>query len=238
MLNVKDDERDSFEEKYSLAKFVASFTDCKSVKKMDASDKAKKEEETKRRERVKVIGSDEEKYHTHDPTGSRDGIIEELEKQMKGIKDDHDKAIESHERKLRSDMLRQMNDMKQVQEKGRLNERVMEEARPISKEEMMERINKTRNSPKMYMESINEGESKYMEMSNIKTEEVLEDSGLSKKGYNELVDEEMFRNIHKAVEEDDVGEVVDEYIVEQKRLASQAGVEEESNFDFPNLRNR
>lgn len=239
VLNVKEDERDSFEEKYSLVKFVASFTDSKSVKKIDASDKARKEEEVKRRERVKIVGSEAENEYNQDPTASRDGIIEELEKQMKGIKDDHDKAIESHERNLRSNMLKQMKEMKKVQEDSRLNERVMEEARPISKEEMMERINKTRNSPKMYMKSIDEGESKYMEMSNIKTEEVLEDSGLSKKGYNELVDKEMFRNIHKAVEEDDGDdEVVEEYIVEQKRLASQAGVEEESNFDFPNLRNR
>ena len=237
VLNGKEDEKNSFEEKYSLVKFVASFTDAKSVKKIDASDKARKEEEDKRRERIKIIGSEEEKYYSHDPTSSRDGIIEELEKQMKGIKDDHDKAIESHERRLRSNMLKQMQEMKKVQEDSRLNDRVMEEARPISKEEMMARINKSRNSPKMYMKSIDEGESKYMEMSNIKTEEVLEESGLSKKGYNDLVDKEMFKNIHKPLKDED-DEVVEEYLTEQKRLASQAGVEEESNFDFPNLRDR
>jgi len=237
VLNFRDDDKDAFEEKYSLAKFLASFTDSKTVKKIDASDKARKEEENKRRERVKIVGTEDAHQHSYDPTSSREGIIKELEKQMKGEKDSHDKAIENHERKLRAGMLKQMNEMKRVQE-TRVGHRVTEEARPISKKEMMERINKNNNSPKMYMKSIDAGESKYMEMSNIKTEDVLEESGLSKRGYNELVDKEMFRNIHKPLEDDNDDEVVEEYLTEQKRLASQAGVEDESNFDFPNLRNR
>jgi len=236
VLNIRDDEKDSFEEKYSVAKFLASFTDSKSVKKIDASDKARKEEESKKRERIKILGTEEEKQYSYDPTASREGIIEELERQMKGIKDDHDLAIENHERRLRANMLKQMQEIKKVQEERQSTDRVMEEARPISREEMMERINKTRKSPKMYMKSIDEGESKYMEMSNIKTEDVLEESGLSKKGYNELVNKEMFKNIHKTIDEED--EVVEEYLIEQRKLASQAGVDEESDFDFPNLRNR
>jgi len=236
VLNIREDEKDSFEEKYSLSKFVASFTDSKSVKKIDASDKARKEEEEKKRERIKIIGTEEENLYSYDPTSTKEGIIEELEKQMKGIKDDHDKAIESHERKLRSNMLKQMQEIKRVQENSLRDERIMEEARPISKEEMMERMSRSKNSPKVYMPSIDEGESKYREMSNVKTEDVLEESGLSKRGYNELVSKDMFKNTHRVLDEGDEAE--NDYLIEQQKLASRAGVEDELSLDFPNLRNR
>lgn len=236
VLNSREDQTDSFEERYSLIKFLASFTDSKAVKKIDASDKARKEEENKKRERIKIMGSEEESKYSFDPTASREGIIQELEKQMKGIKDDHDIAIESYEKKLRSNMLKQMNEMKNIQEKRQEQNKFMEEARVISVEEMMERINKTKKSPKIYMKSIDEHETKYMEMSNVKTEDVLEESGLTKDSYNDLVSKDMFKNAHKPISDEDT--VVEEYLHEQRRLASRVGVDERSNLDFPNLRNR
>jgi len=237
VLNFREDDKDSFEEKYSLAKFIASFTDPKSVKKIEASDKAKKEEESGKRERVKKYGTEEEKNRNYDPTATRDGIISELEKQMRGDKDHHDQVIEAYEKNIRKGMLQQMQELKNMKDSRDQNLGVMEEARPISREEMMERINKTKNSPKMYMKAIDSGESKYMEMSNVKTEDVLDDSGLTTEGYNGLVRDEMFKSVHKEIEEEEG--VVSNYLTEQKRLASQAGLDdEESNFDFPNLRNK
>jgi len=238
VLNFREDEKESFEERYNLAKFTASFTDPKSVKKIEASDKAKKEEEKSKRDRVKLYGIKEEEDRYFDPTSTSDGIISELEKQMRGDKDHHDHVIEAHEKKIRKGMLEQMQELKQMKDSRNQNFEIMEEARPISREEMMERINKTKNSPKMYMQAIDSGESKYMEMSNVKTEDVLDDSGLTKEGYNGLVRDEMFNTLHKEINENE--EAVSDYLIEQKKLASQAGLteEEETNFDFPNLRNR
>lgn len=253
VLNLREDEKDAFEDNYGLAKFVASFTDPKSVKKMDAQDKAKKEEEVKRREMVKLIGSsEEERLVKYDPTASREGIVSELEKQMRGEKDDHDKAIEDHERRLRSNMLKQMQELKTMQESRRRSSENMDEARPISKEEMLERMNRSKSAPRVYMKSIDENESKYMEMSNVTTEDVLEESGLSVESYNSLVGDEVFGKIHKAIKgkddlevkdgsflEDDAG-IASSYVAEQRKLASKIGLDEDEsvNFDFPNLRNR
>jgi len=234
-LNLRDDTADSFNEKYSIAKFIASFTDPKSIKKIDASDKAKKEEEEKRKERIKAMGTEEEKLRYFDPTSTKDGIISELEKQMRGEKDGHDKAIESHERRLRTNMLAQMQELKKMKDTRSNDIDLLDEARPISKEEMMERINKTKKTPKMYTKATDSQDSKYMEMSNIQTKDILEDSGLTKEGYNTLIKDQMFSSLHKEIDED----TTSNYLTEQKKLASSIGLnDKESNFDFPNLRNR
>jgi len=252
VLNLREDEKESFDEKYSLAKFVASFTDPKSVKKIDAQDKARKEEDEKKRERIKIIGTEEEKLRYMDPTSTRDGIITELEKQMRGDKDAHDQAIEAHERRLRANMLKQMSELKEMQESRRKENNFLDEARPITREEMLDRINKNKKAPKVYLKSIDENESKYMEMSNVKTEDVIEEASLTTDGYNRLVNNEMFKGRYKSIDsKDDVkvseGTYVDDndgstssYMEEQKKLASQIGLEDEEipNLDFPNLRNR
>jgi hypothetical protein len=252
VLNLREDSKESFEEKYSLIKFLASFTDPKSVRKIDGQDKAKKEEEEKKRERIKITGTEEEKLRYNDPTATREGIITELEKQIRGDKDDHDRAIEDLEKKLRSNMLKQMQELKSMQDDRKKDESIIDEARPISREEMLSRINKTKNTPRVFMRSIDENESKYMEMSNVRTEDVLEESGLTRKGYNSLVDNEMFNGVHKHVPDKDDFKVsegtyvkdtegsMSSYLSEQKRLASKIGIDEEdtTNFDFPNLRNR
>ena len=238
VLNIREDEKESFEERYSLAKFLASFTDPKSIRKIDGQDKAKKEEEEKKRERIKLYGTEEEKLKYLDPTSTRDGIIAELEKQMRGDKDAHDKAIEEHEKKLRANMLKQMQELKNMQESRKKENIFIDEARPISKEEMLERINKNKKSPKVFLKSIDENESKYMEMSNVKTEDILEESGLTTEGYNHLVNNEMFKDKYKKIE-DREDNTTQKYLEEQKRLAAYAGIDdEETNFDFPNLRNR
>lgn len=252
VLNIREDSKEAFDEKYSLIKFLASFTDPKAVRKIDGQDKAKKEEEEKKRERIKITGTEEENLRYNDPTATREGIITELEKQMRGDKDDHDRAIEDLEKKLRSDMLKQMQELKSMQDERKRDETIIDEARPISREEMLNRISKNKNSPRVFMRSIDENESKYMEMSNVRTEDVLEESGLTRKGYNSLVDNEMFKGTHKHVEEKDDVKVkegtyvsdtngsMSSYLSEQKRLASQIGIDDEdtTNFDFPNLRNR
>ena len=236
VLNLREDDQDRFEQNYSLAKFSASFSDPKAVKKINASDEAKKVEENSKREQIKKMGTIEEDAATLDPTSTRDGIITELEKQIRGDRDEHDRVIEAYEKNIRTDMLKQMQEIKSIKDKGASNMDMLEEARPITREEMMERINKAKNSPKSYMNAIDSGESKYMEMSNIKTEDVLEQADLTKESYNGLVRDEMFRSIHKEIDEEDTAS---EYLKEQKKLASQIGMDdEEPNFDFPNLRNR
>jgi len=153
-LNAKEDSKELFDEQYSLIKFLASFTDPKSIRKINTQDKAKEEEEEKRRANIKENKENNE-YDIYDPTSTKEGIVAELEKQMSGVKDEHDLAVEAYEKKLRVSMLKQMNDLKKMQE-SRKDSDVYEEARPISKEEMMERIERSRNKPKITFQALDE----------------------------------------------------------------------------------
>jgi len=67
-------------------------------------------------------------------------------------------------------------------------------------------------------------------MSNIKTEDILEESGLTNQTYNKLVDDDLF-STHKPVD------VEDEYKEEQRKLASRYDSDDSIDYDFPNLGN-
>lgn len=245
VLNIREDDKESFDDRYSLCKFLASFTDPKSVKKIDAQDKAKKEEEIDKRDRIKLFGTKEEEYLGYaDPTATKEGIISELERQMRGDKDDHDKAIENHERKLRANMLQQMQELKKMQEYRKKSMPTLEEARPISKEEMLERMNKSKAANRVYMKATDVQDSKYSEMSNVRSEDILKESGITDSEYENLANDETYGKISKTIIkrtfEDDSDNSNVNYEREQKRLAAIMGLDdaESDNMDFPNLRNR
>jgi hypothetical protein len=223
-LNIREDQRDKFEDDYQLAKFSASFWDPKAVKKIDNMDKVKREEEQERRKKIKTIGTAYER--PYDPTSTREGIIEELEKQMQGIKDEHDLAVEEHERRMRLNMLKQMSELKQMQEERKKTFVEMEEARPISHAEMQERIKKikSREPIAFNMDIKSESRDKFLQMTNIKEDDL----------------EKEIEKENNVMSEKDVDK---EYKAQQKKLAYLMGLDDEDNEkneipNFPNLRRK
>ena len=222
VLNIREDQKDNFEEKYNLQKFLASFWDPKHVKKLEDMDKSRKEEELSRRDRIIQLGSDDgEIYCPKDPTSTKAGIIQELEKQMRGEKDEHDLAVEAHERKMRETMHQQIQEMKKMQEERRKNFTNFEEARAISPEEMRERIAKMANKQRVVINTDidTESQSKFLQMTNIEADNLTGD-----------IENRRINNLD---------EIEKTYIKQQKKLASQLGLENnelDNNFDFPNLR--
>jgi len=244
VLNLREDEKESFEEKYQLTKFLASFTDSKAVRKIDASDKVKEEEEKRRRDRIKDKGTEREKNYLSGPTDTREEIIKELEKQMKGEKDAHDDFIDKYEKDMRLNMLKQMKELKRVKEERRKTyQKPLEEARPISQEEMMERLNKSRKKSKIhYLPEIeSEQRSKFLDMSNVTNEDVLEESQImSKEEYNNLIKDNMFKSAHRSVAVDKT-KIEEDYKKKQKNLAYKYGIDEgieKELLDFPNLKDK
>ncbi len=241
ILNYREDQKEVFDENYNLTKFLASFSDPKSVKKIDASDKARKEEEKERRIRIKAIGTPEERKYITGPTDTRDGIIAELEKQMRGEKDAHDLAIEEYEKELRGNMLQQMHDLKRMQEDRKKNNEVpIDETRPITPEEMAERmrLSRERSDRKVFYRENSEAASKLLSMSNITDEDVIRDTGIiTKDAYNQIINDDFIKQIR------DIPEKIkseEEYKKQQRKLAFQHGldIEGQESLDFPNLRKK
>ena len=108
----------------------------------------------------------------------------------------------------------------------------VEDARPITQEEMMARISRNANKPKFYLSDENEDRSKYQDMSNVTDSEVLRrNSNMTQEDFNELVEDDMFKGKHNQIDSAE-----EEYIQQQKKLAILGDFSEESNF--PNLRKR
>jgi hypothetical protein len=242
-LNLKEDRQNTFDEQYSLAKFLASFTNSKAVKQIEDKERISKEEEDNRRERIRVVGTEEEIKYLSGPTDTREGIVEELNKQMRGEKDDHDRFIEEYEKNLKMNMFKQMKQMKKMKdERVKHQDRFIEEARAITPEEMAERIKKMqerkdRNPVVRSYDNDKEQYSKYFDMSNVKDRDIIRESDfLNEEEYNELVEDDIFGGIHRPVDSEEKQEAEDEYIKQQKTLASK--FDNPDNLDFPNLRNK
>jgi len=242
VLNINEDNSESFEEKYSLAKFLASFTDPKGVKKIESADKVRKEEEADKKERLRVIGTDEEVKFLSGPTDTRKGIVAELEKQMRGEKDEHDVAIEEYEKNLRMNMLSQMQEMKNIRDKKRKEGNFKsEEARAITAEEMAERLAKRHQTGNTFIDSDdNSSKAKFLQMSNVSDEEILTSSEImTRQEYKELLNDDLFKSMHKTEGEDEKEISDKKYKKEQESYASRYDDDIDSlNKDFPNLRNK
>lgn len=95
--NQKEDEKQDFEKMWSCAKLIASVINPKVVQKLNSHEENKKIEEKNRREKI-VLG---ETYKPKFKIQSREELVEELEKQMLGEKDEHDLYIENHMKKVK-----------------------------------------------------------------------------------------------------------------------------------------
>ena len=241
VLNIREDKKEAYEQQYSLFKFLASFTDSKSVKKIEAADKVRKEEEEKRRERLRVIGTEEELKYLSGPTDTREGIVKELEKQMKGEKDEHDIFIEEYEKKIRKDMLKRMSDMTKLKEMRRQQlDEMGDEVRTISKEEMEERIKKIKERKEKNMQSYEtnpEQSSKFYQMSTVKDKDLLtEEDFISEEDYRKLTGDDTYKKLTGQSDEDRE-RAERNYRNQQKTLASKFNYEDdEVDLDFPHLK--
>ena len=100
--NQIEDMNEQFEISYSLAKFVASFWDPKGVRKIDSKDSAKRAEKDEYRQRIIENYRELDVNRLSHPIVTNDDLLEELDRQMRGIKDDHDRIIEEWERTLKN----------------------------------------------------------------------------------------------------------------------------------------
>lgn len=242
VLNKREDSKDKFETEYSMFKFLASFTDSKTVKKIDAQDKAKKDDENNRREKIKREGTDYKPNveYVNKADDGTDAILEELERQILGKdKDDHDKIIEEYESGLRKNMLLQMQELKRIKEERRKQlENFGEQARPISPEELAERMARFRDRNSKPVTSRffdNDTSGKFLQMSNVKDEDIIEkEKMMENSDYENLMEDEMFRglsNNRKSKYKSKI-QAEQEYDKQQKTLADKFG---NDNLDFPHL---
>lgn len=244
LLNRREDSKERFDQEYSLFKFLASFTDSKAVRKVDGVDKNREEEEKKRRERIRVIGTPEEAQYLSGPSETAEDLVAALNKQMAGEKDEHDLYIEEYEKSLRFEMLKQMQEMKKRREerhKVLSEETPLKTARPISPEEMAERIQKSlrdKDSVKVHDYRDNESKGKFLQMSNVDDDVVIKETNLmSEEDYSRLIKDDLFNGL--APNSNRAEELRMEYEKQQKRLAFKYGFDSDdsqSSLDFPNLR--
>jgi hypothetical protein len=242
ILNIREDNKIKFKENYSLAKFLASFQDPKALRKIEQLDKNREEEEEKRKERIRVMGTAEEIKYLSDPSDTREGIVEALEKQMRGEKDDHDLFIEEYEKRMRMDMLKKINDMNKVREmRNKQLEDIGEEVRAISKDELIERLEKIKKRKEnaiQHSEFSPEQSSKFYQMSNIKDSDLIrEENFISEEDYRKLLGDEDYKKV-SGLSEADSKRIEQEYLKQQKTIAAKYGFDEESeiDLDFPHLK--
>lgn len=185
--NTYEDQKDKFEQRYNLSKFITSFIDGKATRNVDSQDKAKAEEEEERRKNVIQFGSVKANEHVHNPADTRDGAASEISKMVSGIKDEHDLAIEQYEEEIRTNMLYQLKNMKDVQKKysEKRGTGVYEETRVISQEELQQRLTKrSHNNSQIFNTKevmdvlIN---NKISQTSKISNEELIEKTGIMTK---------------------------------------------------------
>ena len=161
--------------------------------------------------------------------------MDSLNRQIRGEKDEHDRAIEQYESKLREDMYTQMKSLKTMRDtRAKEASYFVDETRPISAEEMAKRIKNLENKPKIYLSDFeSDDRTKYLEMSNVSDKDVIEKNNLmSKDEFNELVSDELFSGKHNRIDS-----VEEDYLYQQKKLAESSDFEEEE-ANFPNLRKR
>jgi hypothetical protein len=183
--------------------------------------------------------SEDKVQHINKADDGTEAILEELERQIKGTdKDDHDKAIEEYEAGLRKSMLNHMNELRRVreQQKNRVD-RISEETRVISPEELAEKMKKfrERNTQPLYARFVENSEGdKLMQMSNVTDDDVLDDNDtISTDDYNKLLDDEVFKSFNAGSKYKRKEMVTEEYERQQRTLAEKYG---DGNIDFPNLK--
>jgi len=108
--NRVEDEKNDFDKMWASAKMIAAAINPKGIKKLNQADENRKKEEKAYRESI-IYGKD---YKPRFKVQSKEDLVDELEKQMSGVKDRHDEIIERY---LKKGKYEKVKEQKMIEEK-------------------------------------------------------------------------------------------------------------------------
>jgi hypothetical protein len=153
--NQREDEREKSENDFIHSKFIASaFIGSKEIKRIEQLEKNRWNEELKRRQNVRLKNK-EDKIILSAPILTSDDLVKELEKQIKGEMDVHDRIIKQHEEqmeKFAEQRRLQMEAMKSQMSFGEEDKNIFGGSKAVSKKEMEDSLNKSPDNMPKYSE--------------------------------------------------------------------------------------
>jgi hypothetical protein len=171
--NKREDLREEQERLFEHSKFIVSgMIGGKEIKKIENSERMRQTEEKKRRQDVRLKNKTVNSRMLSAPLNTVEDLVAELERQIRGEKDVHDRIIEQHEQKLRELREKRMREIElAVASRKMMDDDLSEGSRNVSPEEMQNIIAENQISlPNLdkadhYMDKINQtsGVSDYLE---------------------------------------------------------------------------
>ena len=155
--NQREDRKEQMDMDFNNAKFIVSaLVGSKEVRKLDNLEKMRETEELRRRQEIRLKNKTQ-KLRLTPPVNTKEELVQELHKQMRGEKDLHDKIIERHE-KIMADREKERNEKLAVARKiEALNKpKVQEGSKFVTAKEMEERLKSLNVSPKRQVNVSNE----------------------------------------------------------------------------------
>lgn len=143
--NKREDVREEQERLFEHSKFIVSgFVGSKEIRKIESSEKQRQRDERKRRQDIRLKNTKKDTFkRLSAPINTVEDIISELERQIRGEKDEHDRIIDQHEQRLREMKERRLLEIQQAIERSKYEED-LSGSKPISSEEMRHVIENTR----------------------------------------------------------------------------------------------
>jgi len=153
--NQREDEREMNENTFIHSKFIASaFIGSKEIKRIEQLEKNRWNEELKRRQNVRLRNK-EDKIILSAPILTSDDLVRELEKQIKGEMDIHDRIIKQHEEQIEKqaeERRLQLEAMKSKMSFEDENKNIFGGSKSVTKKEMEERLKKSEENTPVYSE--------------------------------------------------------------------------------------
>lgn len=109
--NQIEDEEVEFTKSWELTKFVCSFINGKAMRQIYARDEARKEEKEEFKKRI-LEGYNETGFAK--PLLTRQDILEELDRQIRGVKDKHDLVVAEYEKKIQESVKERRREVEHV----------------------------------------------------------------------------------------------------------------------------
>lgn len=144
--NKREDIREEQERLFEHSKFVVSgMVGGKEIRKIEASEQMRQTEEKKRRQEIRLKNKIA-KNKLSAPLNTVEDLLAELDRQIKGEKDIHDRIIEQHEKQLRDLQERRLRDIEMAVAASK-NQPEYEGSRSVSPEDMQKVITERNNLP-------------------------------------------------------------------------------------------
>jgi hypothetical protein len=135
--NKREDVREEQERMFEHSKFIVSgMVGGKEIKKIETSERQRQLEEKRRRQDVRLKNKTD-KLQLGPSINTADDLVKELERQIRGEKDIHDRIIEQHERGLREFM---ENRRRQIEDISAIKTSPEQGSRSVTPEQMQRAI--------------------------------------------------------------------------------------------------